>query len=140
MPNDRSTILTEALRINPAEVRWHFFSNFYDGPISGLAFFRERLYRFCCFPEDISEQRVYVLHELTPEELTEELRLKEKFEKFVGTHWSFDQEGKRMPRVLHPEESWKRYYDEEKSSHNVDPRDRPIIAWFGLSSSASANG
>ena len=91
MSKDRSKILTDALRVSPSEVRWHFAADYYDGPISGLAFFRERIYRFCCFLEDVPEHHVYVLHELAPEELTEELRIKEKFETFVGTHSSYDQ-------------------------------------------------
>jgi len=135
MPAGRSTILTDALKVSPSDVRWHFFANYYDGPISGLAFFRDRLHRFCCFPEDIPEYRVYVLHELAPEELTEELRIKAKFEKFVGTHWSFDREGKRLPRAVRPTESWKSFYDEEKSDRKVDPGDRPVVAWFDVAQS-----
>src|SRR5262245_40912717 len=105
MPRDRFTILTEELRVNSSDVRWHFTADYYDGPIFGLAFFRERLYHFCCFPEDIPKHHVYVLQELTPDELTEELRIKTKFEALVGTHWSFDREGKPLPRVVRPRES-----------------------------------
>jgi hypothetical protein len=128
---DRSTILAEALRVNPSDVRWHFTADYYDGPISGLAIFRDRLYRFCCFPEDIPDHHVYVLHELTPEELTEELRIKAKFEALVGTHWSYDREGNPLPKVLRRGDS-KRFYDEEKSNPSPDPRDRPVVAWFDV--------
>lgn len=133
MPPDRSTILTDALKVSSNDVRWHFTADYYDGPISGLALFRERLYRFCCFPEDIPEHHVYVLHELTAEELTEELRIKAKFETLVGTHWSFDLEGRPLPHSLRPEESYRRYYEEEKFKREVDPWDRPVIAWFDVS-------
>jgi hypothetical protein len=133
MPVDRSTILTAALRVSPSDVRFHFIANYYDGPISGLAFFRGRIHRFCCFPKDIPDQHVYVLHELTPEELTEELRIKVKFETLVGTHWSFDAEGKRLPHALRSEESRQRFYDEEKPPVEVDPRDRAVVAWFDRS-------
>lgn len=132
MTRDRSTILKDDLRIGPNELRWHFIADYYDGPISGLAFFREHLYRFCCFPEDIPEHHVYVLHELTPDELVEELRIKTKFEILVGTHCSFDREGKPLPRVLRPEESSKRFYDEEKIDLKVTPWDRPVVAWFDV--------
>lgn len=133
MPKDRNEILKQTLKVKASEVRWHFIANYYDGPISGLAFFRERLYRFCCFPEDIPDHYVYVLQELTPEELKEELRLKAKFEALVGTHYSFDQNGERVGRVMRSEESTKRFYAEEKSDHQPDPCDPwacPVVAWF----------
>ncbi|HEY3320956.1 MAG TPA: hypothetical protein VGP72_10865 [Planctomycetota bacterium] len=132
MPTDRSSILTEALRVKSSEVRWHFIADYYDGPISGLAFFRERLYRFCCFPEDLPEQHIYVLHELSHEELKEELRIKEKFEALVGTHWSFDRDGNPLPPAVRPEESLKRFYDEEKFERSAEPSDRPLVAWFDV--------
>jgi hypothetical protein len=136
MPKERSTILTENLRVDPSEVQWHFTADYYDGPISGLAFFREHLYRFCCFQEDIPEHHVYVLQQLTPEELAEELRIKGRFEALVGTHWSFDRDGKQLPHVLHPKESWKDFYETEKIVRGVDPWDRPVVAWFDLARSA----
>jgi len=132
MHADRSIVLAESLKIEASEVRWHFTADYYDGPISGLAFCRGRLYRFCCFPEDIPQHHVYVLHELTPEEMREELRIKEKFETLVGTHWSFDAEGRPLPHVQHPKELAQRFYDEEKFDRRPDPRDRPIIAWFDV--------
>ncbi len=135
MPADRSTILTEALKVPPSEVRWYFIADYYDGPISGLAFFRERLYRCCCFQEDIPDHHVYVLHELTAEELTEELLSKEKFETLVGTHFSFDRDGSLLPRILRSEESQKAYYDEEKPCRERDPWEHPVAAWFDVSSS-----
>lgn len=132
MDDDHARILTDALRVTSSDVRWYFTADFYDGPISGLALFREQLYRFCCFPEDIPHQHVYVLHELTPEELTEELGIKAKFEAFVGTHWSFDKDGKRVPRILRPSELWHNFYDEKKLDRVFDPRDRPVVAWFDV--------
>ena len=110
---DRSTILAQGLRVKPSEVHWHFIADYYDGPISGLAYHRERIYRFCCFPEDIPEQHIYVLHELTPEELAEALRIKAKFEALVGTHWSFEPDGKPLPHVTREASSLRRFYDEE---------------------------
>ena len=132
MPANRSTILTEALQVKPSEVRWHFIADYYDGPISGLAFFQERLYRFCCFQEDIPEHHVYVLHELTAEELAEELRSKVKFESLVGTHYSFDREGMPLPHVLRSDELQKRFYAEEKPDRSAEPWDRPVVAWFAF--------
>ena len=53
--------LTDALKVPASDVQWLFISDYYDGPISGLAQFRGSVFRFCCFPEDIPEQHVFVL-------------------------------------------------------------------------------
>lgn len=133
MPRDRSPVLTDALKVSRSEVRWHFIHDKYDGPIAGLAFFRDRLYRCCRFREAVSDHRVYVLQELTAEELAEELRVKAKFEMMVGTHWSFDDKGDPLPEVIQPESSCKRYSEEEKY---VEPDlwDRPVFGWFDTAS------
>jgi hypothetical protein len=133
MPTDRSEILKQTLRVKSSEVQWHFIANYYDGPISGLAFFQDRLYRFCCFPEDIPDHHIYVLQELTPDELKEELRVKTKFEALVGTHWSFEQDGKRPERIMRSKESSKQFYDEERFDRrkdSCDPWARSVVAWF----------
>jgi hypothetical protein len=48
-----------------------------------------------------------------------------------------DREGKPLPLVLHPQESWQRFYDEEKRDLKADPWDscaNPwdscVVAWF----------
>ena len=72
-----------------------------------------------------------MLHELTPQELAHALERKAKFEEYVGTHWSFDEDGKPLPHVLRPRELWQRFYDAEKGDR-PDARDRPIVAWFDV--------
>lgn len=133
MPKDRSTVLTDALKVSPSEVRWHFIADYYDGPIAGLAFFRDRLYRCCCFREDVPDHHIYVLQELTAEELAEELRVKAKFEAMCGTHNSFDEEGEPLPHAVQSEASCKRYAEEEKYV-DPDPWDRAVFAWFDTAS------
>ena len=132
---ERALILAEELRIDASEVRWFFAADFIDGPISGLAFYRENLYRFCCFPEDIPDPHVYVLHELTEDELSEELRIKAKFEALVGTHLSFDLSGRPLPRVLRSRDRWNDFYNTEQIGGEIDPCSRPIFAWFDLAPS-----
>ena len=128
----RSSILTPELRVRPDDVRWFFTADFYDGPISGLAMFRGRVCRFCCFSEDIPEQHVYVLHDLSGDELGKELRLKEKIENLVGTHFSFDEMGEPLPHVLRPQDLASRFYVEEPPRPSPEPSDSGIIAWFDV--------
>ena len=130
MSRNRSDVLVPALKVEPSEVRWHFIADYYDGPIAGLAFFRERIHRFCCFQEDIPDQCVYVLHELTPRELEVELLAKKNFEDSVGTHWSFDEEGKPLPPVKLSREVSEKYYEGKAPMRSPEPWDRPVVAWF----------
>lgn len=130
MPNPRSALLAPALEVDPTEVRWFFIADYHDSPISGLATFRGRIFRFCCFPEDLPDQHLYVLHALTPEELAEELRLKRAFEDAVGTHWSFDEAGRPLPEFEAPAEASKAYYEACGPMPSPHPSDRPIVAWF----------
>lgn len=127
---DRASILIETLKVKSAAVHWHFIADYYDGPISGLAYYQKRLFRFCCFPEDIPNQHVYVLQDLTPDELVEELRIKDKFERLVGTHWSFDFDGKPLPSISRDKLLAGQFYDEESIVRERQPSDRQIVAWF----------
>lgn len=130
MNRSREALLDPALKVSSNDVRWYFITDFYDGPIAGLAFFRERVLRFCCFEEDVPYQRIYVLQELTEAELKEEKRLKAKFERKVGTHGCFDERGSLLPPFHASDDSCAQYFAEE--SHRVVPQpyDQPIVAWF----------
>lgn len=130
MSDDRNAILLPQLRVHPDEIKWYFIGDYYDGPISGLAYFRDQIYRFCCFQEDIPEHYIYVLQQLTTAELAEEMRIKEKFEALVGTHWSFDKDGNPFPRVLFSGEMSKKFFEEEKPAAPPQPWDRTVVAWF----------
>jgi hypothetical protein len=123
--------LDESLRVEFGEANWFFIADYYDGPISGLAYFRKTLHRFCCFPDDIPDHFVYVLHELSEAEQVELLRQKEKFEQMVGTHWSFDVDGQPLALVTLAPALSQQYYAEEKYV-SVWPDERPIVAWFRL--------
>lgn len=130
MKPSRTELLNPSLRVPATEVRWYFLSDFYDGPIAGLAIFQGRILRFCCFQEDIPYQRTYVLQELTPDELAEAKRRKAKFERMVGTVGSFDESGAMLPAFTADDESRARFFEEEPHPDAPEPYDRPIAAWF----------
>ena len=133
MNSTRETLLDPALEVPASDVRWFFMRDFYDGPISGLVIFRSRIVRCCCFQEDVGEQKVYVLQELSAAELAEERRIKAKFERMVGTHGCFDEAGMLMPKSIGDESSRAQFFEEEKHDSSLSPYDRPIIAWFDIS-------
>jgi hypothetical protein len=140
MSLDPATIFSESLRIHPKEVTWYFIADYYDRPISGLAYFRDRLYACYYFPTDLPHQHLYVLQELTAEELTEELRLKNKFEALVGTHWSFDRSGNPLPKILRPPALSQSFYQEEQSPARTYLSDRPSSGWFDQQQSLPGDG
>lgn len=132
MSATREALLRPELKIPATAIKWYFTHDHYDGPISGLAVYRTQIVQFCCFPEDIGFQSVFVLQELTEAELTEAKRVKAKFERMVSTRSSFDEQGKPLADFLADEESRNRYYSEEPAGQSPTPADRPIIAWFDL--------
>ena len=134
-PGSSKSILKPALQVDGKEVQWYFIADYYDAPIAGLAFFRGRVHRFCCFQEDVPEQHVYVLHALTPEELSVELLHKQRFEASVGTHWSFDEAGQPLAAIQPPAGAAQRFYDKNTPEPSPQPSDRPIVAWFDISPS-----
>jgi hypothetical protein len=124
--------LEPSLKVPSSEVHWLFIADYYDGPISGLARWREQTVAFGCFAQDIPDQHIYTLHALNDTELEAELRAKAKFEAMVGTHWSFDDAGQPLPPRLHYPELRERFYIEEPHVYGmkVDPLERPVLAWF----------
>ncbi|MGL4666847.1 MAG: hypothetical protein ACRCWR_02825, partial [Saezia sp.] len=71
-----------------------FIGAYYDLPIQGLAIYRaghtEQIIRFDCSSTVGDKQAIYRIEQLSPEELAYEIAEKEKFERCVGCHWSFD--------------------------------------------------
>jgi hypothetical protein len=132
MKRSREELLSLALQVPAQEVRWYFLSDYYDGPIAGLAIFRGQTFRFCCFQEDIPHQRVYVLQALTDAELADEKRVKSKFERMVGTHGCFDDRGELLPAFAADEALRSQFFAEEPPHETPQPYDRPVIAWFEL--------
>lgn len=132
MKCSRTELLIPELKIPACEVRWYFLSDFYDGPIAGLVHFRRRIFRFCCFQEDIPHQRIFVLQELSDDELVEEKKKKAKFERMVGTYCCFDECGELLPTFVADADSISRYFAEELPQVTPEPFDRPVVAWFEL--------
>lgn len=133
MFRNRSELLIPAREVEPSEVQWYFFTAFYDAPVSGLALFRGEIHRFCCFEEDIPDQCVYVLHGLDPRELARELLAKRDFEESVGTHCSFDESGKPLPKIEQPEALSRDFFVRNPPTPAPSPWDAEVVAWFDRS-------
>ncbi|MCO7222719.1 hypothetical protein [Pleionea sp. CnH1-48] len=129
---DRNEILLEHLEIKPKEVDWCFISDYYDGPIGGLVYYKNKILFCCCFPEDVPEHYTYVILKLSKKEIDQLLSEKERFEKMVGTQWSFDKEGNHPPSRGATAESLERYYAEKIEPQSFSPWNKEVVAWFTL--------
>ena len=135
-------------QIDGAEVIKRWACRWYDGPLSGIAFYRDRP---CFFDdrgglEDDVRQRVdedgetwndwhkrFVLIELTPAQYQEEARRHELFCEKVGTHNSFDEAGQRLSgeaRVIRSQEMRLDYYEAAEKWKPLSFADNPVIGWF----------
>lgn len=119
---------------------WHH--SYYDGPLSGVAMFREREHWFQCVLEgEVARAmdghfiggRVFAIVELTDEQIKELYTRHEAFERHVGTHTTYKYEGRKADRELgavNPQKDWDKFYDEYKDKH-LDFSANRAIAWYG---------
>lgn len=120
--------LTNIIEIKWTDLILFFISDYYDGPIEGLAYYKGELVRFRCDQETLfNKQRLYLIEKLSEQELVYELKEKKDFEENVGTHWSFDKDGNPLPRVIKASELQKRYYSNKQRKPNFSSA--KIIAW-----------
>ena len=130
VPMRRNEILRDVLQIPYDEIKWVFISDYYDGPVEGLVRHKGGLFQFCCFSGDMPNQKIFVIHRLGVVELEQEIRAKEKFERMVGAHWSFDELGHPLPKSKRTEVGAKQYYGEQANKAKVEPGDSEVYGWF----------
>lgn len=70
---------------------------------------------------------------LSDEELEREINSKSRFEEMVGTHWSYDKNGKRLPESGATVDTKNRYYESQTESEVYTPYSHKIEAWFNVS-------
>ena len=133
---DRSTVLNKSIMISAKDISWCFISDYYDGPIEGLLYYQDKIWKFCCFREDVPEQSVYVILRLSNEELENEIEAKKRFEEMVGTHWSYDKNGEKLPEFSATQETQKEYYERALDSKEHTPYTHQVVAWFNVATSA----
>lgn len=126
---------------------WH--SGYWDGPLSGMCLIDGQKCWFECidewgnhnsYPEDDEEfeqpwYRRFLIWKLTDQQQTEIEKRHAKFQRMVGTHCDYDDEGHRghfhYNDTVTPE-SFKQYYEEAKLEEKIDitPNDDQIIGWY----------
>lgn len=110
--------------IDKAEIRLLWDSNYWDGPLSGMALYQGRKHAFDMAsdrewehenPDDeddiggISKPRMYHLYHLSDEEIEIETNRHRIFEEYCGRHTSYDENGAHFPKSK-MREDWRDYW------------------------------
>ena len=107
-----------------AHMLWH--SDYYDGPISGLAEYKGRKVWFHWIKDaPLSELRIFGLYELSDEEIEYEEMWHQYFRDNVGHHCDYVEEKKGD--VNYTQESFNKYYEDAKKEPERDYRKNKLI-------------
>jgi hypothetical protein len=126
----------------------HF--NYWDGPLSGLCLINGNKYWYECveewldnnrYPDDDDDfeppwYRRYLIWKLTDEQLAAIEARHAKFQRMVGTHTDYSEDGKERGRFHYNEtvtpETFKQFYEEAKLEKPIDitPNASQIIGWW----------
>ena len=122
-------------QIPRSEVRYLWHSGFWDVPTSGLLLYQGKKYWFQT-SEDIVENElakvIYLVIELSPEELQEEEYWHNLFREKVGTHNDYDEHGKRPVHALRPTYMHHEFYDAYAKRKELNLSDNLVVGWFPL--------
>ena len=129
-------------RLDPSDIRYLWFDDFYDGPLSGMLRYQGRPYWFEN-PEvrwaeqsgtvfgDYSAPRRFLVVELTAEQLADEEYWQGEFRRYVGGYGDFDEEGRPVGRRgLQPEERHHLFYEPYERRAPLDLSENTVIGWF----------
>lgn len=116
-------------------VTWRYISGFYDGPLSGLAVLPDGTEAWAIVFEECDQEdavcgfyRRYRLIKMTSEAAEWEAMRHAAFQRYVGTHWDFGEDGNRgtvAPNGLH-----RRYYEAYPPHSNEWEPEGALIGWF----------
>ncbi len=126
-----------ALKVQKARVRLLWDSGWWDGPIDGMAEFEGEPVWFCLAEEAEDERtggwfRRFWMVRLTPEQLRREQNRHADFQRYVGTHFDYDAEGKRPAKNVHTKGMSGEFYEKygEKDRDPGDLSQNEVVGWF----------
>ena len=88
-----SDMYEDVKRADEPQMLWH--CNYWDGPTNGLARYKDQLCWFECVEwesDNLFNMRVYNLHELTQEQIADEIHRHNMFRRNVGRHCDYTDE------------------------------------------------
>ena len=90
-------------------------------------------------PEDVDETdnspewyRRYTIHELTIEDINEEIKDHDIFRFYVGLHTDYDDNGNRLTYHMNSNHNYKEYLNQCKNNKLKNYKNNNIIGWFEL--------
>lgn len=135
-------------RLQRTDIWYQWISDYWDRPLSGLALYRGQTCWFELVGESVTRDgRVYddyVVVRLLPEQVADEESWHRLFQRHVGRHWDFDEDGQRYGRPaaahasLQPRDSWHLYYEMAKGREEPDYSYNPAIGWYAIDQTPEA--
>ena len=124
-----------APRIGFSEVRLLWYSDFWDGPRSGMLVYRGEQCWFQVIAENRDDEpawyRRFAVLRLTPEQHAEECRWHELFRTKVGVHTDYEEPPQRPPvGYLWPREQWHEFYEPYRRRTPPDFSANEVLGWF----------
>jgi len=121
---------------------WH--NGFWDGPLDGVCEYEGRRHAFGIVQSSMhARDRIYVVTELSPEQLAALEEQHARFQQYVGTHtdYHYDAEGRcsRNHGALKPQSEWTKFYNQPAPAVKKNKKSQPspsqppsnrIVAWF----------
>jgi hypothetical protein len=116
-----------------AALRWLWFSDYWDGPRSGLILYQETTYWVeVCGESDPGTPwyRHFVIIALSADQLREEEHWHALFEQKVGTHTTLDSPARPLTEHLKPRDQWDDFYGPYQARTPPNFANNAVIGWF----------
>jgi len=121
-------------QIPRADVTLLWYSDFWDGPITGLLLWRGERVWFQMIDENAEHEawyRRFLLIRLSEQQLRDEVWWHELFRRHVGTHTDYDR-AEGDPGTVRPREQWAAFYDPYSKRAPLDLSQNEVLGWFEL--------
>ena len=106
---------------------WH--SNYYDGPLSGMAKFNDEYVWFDLLEEDHSGNRLFGLYRLSEDDLEAEQEHHKEFQEAVGYHCDHDPKVNK-PFVCKDKKKFKAYYAKKREPRELSKPENLIGKYY----------
>jgi hypothetical protein len=132
LPAGPSGTMDKALRVNANDVQILWHTDYWDGPLAGIAVYQGQKLWFQVIDRE-AEPRVAILHSLTGDQLQFEEDRHRSFQQHVGGHTDYDSSGKRTVCTLQPPSQWAQFYSAATAAAKRRSYEtNPIIGCFEL--------
>jgi hypothetical protein len=148
-----SDFVSQLPQIDASEltILWHYA--YYDGPQSGVMRYqgkpcwfeiRDNADVFHRYTDDKNQEWIvwhqrFLLAEIISSQFDELHWHNELFRRLVGTHWDYNESGKRVKGEVMPDASQKKYYRMAEHWKPIDLSQNRVIGWFEWVSHAEAD-